>query len=382
MDVYKEHEHNLYLKRAGKIGALAQTIHVVIPAYRPTPDFPGFVRQLAAMGLDRIIIVDDGSGPPYRPLFDEVARLPQVRVERHAVNLGKGAALKTGFNAALCEDADALLVTADADGQHHPDDVLAVARALLARPDALVLGVRRFDGDVPFRSRAGNEITRVVMRAVAGQKISDTQTGLRGIPAAMLPELLRTNSRGYEFELDMLLLCRTLGVRIAEVPIRTIYEHGNTSSHFHPLLDSMRIYFVLLRFAAISLCSALVDNLIFAALFLPTKQILVSQILARIFAMLFNFALVRRMVFQSKGRGRREFLGYLALVLVSGSASYGLIRLLSGQFGVGVIRAKLAAEFCLFFVNFLVQRDVIFSGQQPSGQDSTPDCSSPTGNRA
>ena len=355
---------------------------VVVPAYKPGVGFAAFVGQLVANGFDRIIVVDDGSGPSFRQRFDEVGRLPQVRLERHAVNLGKGAALKTGFNAALCEDADALVVTADADGQHHPDDVLAVARELQARSGTLVLGVRRFEGDVPFRSRAGNEITRVVMRAVAGQKISDTQTGLRGIPTAMLPELLRTNSRGYEFELDMLLLCRTLGVRIAEVPLRTIYERGNASSHFHPLLDSMRIYFVLLRFAAISLCSALVDNLIFAALFLPTKQILVSQILARIFAMLFNFVLVRRMVFQSKGKGRREFLGYLALVLVSGSASYGLIRLLNGQFGVGVIRAKLAAEFGLFFINFLVQRDVIFSGRQPSERDSTPDCSSPTGNRA
>ena len=352
-------------------------VAVVIPAYQPGAQFPKLVRDLLALGMTRILVVDDGSGPVYAPLFDEVAGLGGVRVLRHAVNLSKGIALKTGFNAALCEDPEALVVTADADGQHHPGDVLAVARKLVERPGDLVLGVRGFDGDVPFRSRVGNGITRVVMRAVAGQRISDTQTGLRGIPASLLPDLLRTTSRGYEFELDMLLMCRQMGVAIAEVPIRTIYERGNASSHFHPLLDSMRIYFLLLRFAAISLSSAVVDNLVFAALYLPTRQILASQATARAVAMVFNFLLVRRMVFQSRGNGRREFLGYLALVLVSGSCSYGLIRLLNGQFGVAVIEAKLAAESCLFFVNFLVQRDVIFAGRAPR-----QDCSSQAGNRA
>ncbi len=352
-------------------------VAAVIPAYKPGPDFPGFVRQLAARGFERIFVVDDGSGPPFRPYFDDVSSLPQVLLLRHAVNLGKGAALKTGFNAALCENSSALIVTADADGQHHPDDVLAVARKLVENPTHLVLGVRRFEGDVPLRSRIGNDLTRVIMRAVAGQTISDTQTGLRGVPTGFLPDLLRTATRGYEFELDMLMLCRTLGVRISEVPIRTIYENNNASSHFNPLLDSMRIYFVLLRFAAISTCSAVVDNVVFAALFASTGHIVLSQVVARIAAMMLNFLLVRRMVFHSRGNGRREFLGYVALVALSGSASYGLIRLLHSQLGIGVIRAKLLAEGALFLVNFLVQRDVVFAAQAP-----TQDCSSPTGNQA
>ena len=79
------------------------------------------------------------------------------------------------------------MVTADADGQHAPEDILNVARAAAAHPGALVMGARQFSEQVPLRSRLGNNATKIVMRIVAGQRLSDTQTGLRGIPARLLP---------------------------------------------------------------------------------------------------------------------------------------------------------------------------------------------------
>src|ERR1700744_4512427 len=101
----------------------------LIPAYKPGPDFPALIADLVRLGVKRICVVDDGSGPWFRARFDEVARLPQVDVVRHAVNLGKGAALKSGINAILCEFPDVgAVVTADADGQHAPEDILAVAQ--------------------------------------------------------------------------------------------------------------------------------------------------------------------------------------------------------------------------------------------------------------
>jgi glycosyltransferase involved in cell wall biosynthesis len=179
---------------------------VLIPAYRPSAGLIDLVRDLAARGMPAILIVDDGSGPGFRGIFDRVAELPKVQVLRHAVNLGKGAALKTGIHHALGEFPELTgVVTADADGQHHPADIERVAAVLTENPDALVLGCRTFDDAVPLRSRFGNILTRRLMQLLIGASLQDTQTGLRGIPAAMFAPLLRVEARGYEFELEMLI---------------------------------------------------------------------------------------------------------------------------------------------------------------------------------
>src|SRR5947209_5909694 len=134
---------------------------VVIPAYRPSAGLIELVRNLTAKPLPAIVVVDDGSGPEFREIFDRLSEFPNVRLLRHAVNLGKGAALKTAFNYVLCEFPDLTgVVTADADGQHHPDDIERVAAKLEEHPDALVLGAREFCGNVPSRSTIENAATR------------------------------------------------------------------------------------------------------------------------------------------------------------------------------------------------------------------------------
>jgi glycosyltransferase involved in cell wall biosynthesis len=129
------------------------------------------------------VLVDDGSGPEFRETFEQASQFPGVQLLRHAVNLGKGAALKTGINHALCTFPGLTgIVTADADGQHHPETFAAVAETQREHPDALVMGARTFDADVPLRSRFGNILTRRLMQTLIGTKLQDTQTGLRGIP--------------------------------------------------------------------------------------------------------------------------------------------------------------------------------------------------------
>jgi glycosyltransferase involved in cell wall biosynthesis len=160
-----------------------ESIAIVIPAYKPSRALLDVVKTLAGADARPIVVVDDGSGSDSRALFDEVESFPEVRLLRHAVNLGKGAALKTAINFVLCEMPGITgIVTADADGQHHPDDIRRVAEALAANPASLVLGCRAFGKDVPLRSKFGNVLTSAVMHALLGRKLSDTQTGLRGIP--------------------------------------------------------------------------------------------------------------------------------------------------------------------------------------------------------
>ncbi len=244
--------------------------------------------------------------------------------------------------------------------QHHPDDINRVAVRLLADPGSLVLGCRTFHRDVPLRSRFGNILTSGVMHALMGRKLSDTQTGLRGIPASFALRILKLEADGYEFEMEMLLTAHQLSTPVVEEPILTIYEQGNASSHFNPIVDSMKIYFVLLRFGSVSLLTALLDGLIFYLAYRQSGNILGSQVLARLFSLTFNYTLVRSSVFYSHQRHRSVLPKYLLLVLASGTASYGGIRLLTGNLGISPVIAKVVAETVLFFLNFAAQRLLIF----------------------
>jgi putative flippase GtrA len=342
-------------------------VTVLIPAYQPNGVLIELVRDLLARGVRSIEIVDDGSGPEYRWVFDELELLAPVHILRHAVNLGKGAALKTGMNHILADDPGLTgIVTADADGQHHPADVVGVCGRFAGSPDALVLGARSFDGDpaqskVPLRSRFGNVLTRGAMRLLVGHNLTDTQTGLRAIPRALVLRLLKVPASGYDFELEMLIAAKHQGIRVVEQPIRTTYEPGNPTSHFHPLRDSMRIYFVLLRFSGISLITAALDNLTFFLVFHAFGSIAVAQTAGRIVALLFNYRAVRRAVFFSDERHRVLLPRYLTLVAANALISYAGIRILTSVSPIGVFPAKILIESMLFIANFTIQRDLIFT---------------------
>jgi len=176
------------------------SVPILIPAYQPGEMLARVTGELARLSENPIVVVDDGSGPEFAEVFRGIEASGRVHVVHHAVNLGKGAALKTGLNYALVHFPNAAgVVTADADGQHHPEDILRIAARLDKQPGALVMGVRGFAGDVPLRSRIGNGLTRVLMRLLIGQRLTDTQTGLRGVPASLIPHLLKLPSSGYEF---------------------------------------------------------------------------------------------------------------------------------------------------------------------------------------
>lgn len=337
---------------------------VLIPAYKPTDSLLRIVAELAASPRVRaVVVVNDGSGPEFGGIFSQLPRIGGVHVLAHVVNLGKGAALKTGLNYAACTFPESVgVVTADADGQHTLKDILRTAEALSERPRQLVLGVRRFEGEVPFRSKLGNVLTRRVLRAVTGQKISDTQTGLRGIPMDFISTLVRLRPTGYDFELEVLLACKRTMRSISETAIETVYLDGNQSSHFNPLLDSMRIYFLLIRFAAVSMSTAALDNLVFLTAFHFLSHVLASQVLGRLVAGLFNYYMSKTSVFHAQVKASRALPRYWLSVVVVGAVSYGLINVLL-SFGFGIVSAKLCAETVLFAFSFVVQRDFVFSGR-------------------
>ncbi len=347
--------------------SLISEVPILIPAYQPGDELVSLVDALLGLGVGAIVVINDGSGPESQGCLKRIAGSDRVHILHHAVNLGKGAALKTGMNYALVQFPGCCgVVTADADGQHHAEDIVCVAQRLREHPDSLIMGVRTFGSRVPWRSLVGNRATSVLMRLMVGQKISDTQTGLRGIPANLIPHLLRVSSTGYEFELDMLMACKHQGYPIWQEPIRTIYLEGNRSSHFHPILDSMRIYLLLLRFSVLSLLTAAIDNVTFVLTFGATGSIGQSQAVARLIAMIFNYVGARRLVFHSRQRQTVVLPKYVLLVVFNGFLSYALIRLLHDGLGVRTIAAKLLAEGLLFIANFAIQRDFVFTRREAS----------------
>jgi putative flippase GtrA len=348
---------------------------LLIPARKPGADLAPLVQKLSASGdLEEILVVDDGGGAEYREFFRALSRIDGVTVLTHVVNLGKGAALKTGMNhAAFYFPDSAGVVTADADGQHCAADILKVAAELTATPHQLILGARAFDVNVPLRSRFGNTLTRSVMRLVTGQKLGDTQSGLRGIPMDFIPLLLKLRSNGYDFELDMLVTCKDTGRVIREVPISTIYIDNNRSSHFSPLRDSTRIYFVFIRFLAVSMGTAVIDNAVFIAGLHFWPHVLACQAISRLVAGTFQFTVAKRGVFHSRARVASALPKYWTLVAFSGVLSYLLIQSFLRYTSLNVIAAKLTAETVLFFISFVVQRDVVFAQPASTAVNGNPD---------
>ena len=214
------------------------TVSVVVPVWGAERTLDRCVQSILGQrlrtGTLACVLVDDGSGPEYRELFGRARSEYGAKVLHHAVNLGKGRALKTAFNECLQSDPDAIgCVTADSDGQHTAACIRKCMEAMAEHPMALVMGCRDFDGkDVPSRSAFGNKATRLVMRYMAGVAVSDTQTGLRGIPRGLMARLMNVSGERFEFETNMLLETKAAQVPILEVPISTIYLEKNRSSHF------------------------------------------------------------------------------------------------------------------------------------------------------
>jgi glycosyltransferase involved in cell wall biosynthesis len=336
------------------------TIPVLIPSYNPDDQLIKTVNGILALGFERIVIVNDGSEEASRGIFTKLATHKEVAIIHHYINLGKGSALKTGLNYCATEYPNAIgVVTADGDGQHAPEDIAKVAKELCGQRTSLILGSRKMAKDVPLKSRFGNTLTRYIFQYLIGRKLIDTQTGLRGIPRNIFGTFIAIPGDRYEYETNMLIACGVNRIPISEVIINTIYLDGNRRSHFNPILDSMRIYFLILRFAFSSLVAALIDLVTFYLVYKITS-LAMSVALARLLASIANFGLNRNFVFHDKSKFIKTVSRYYLLLVGFGTISWASISLLQSRFGVDAMTAKVLTETLLFFVNFKIQRDYIF----------------------
>lgn len=254
------------------------------------------------------------------------------------------------------------VITFDADGQHRPEDALKVANALTQNPNKLVIGSRVFAEGVAWKSLVGNLITRWLFAFFVGKRVSDTQSGLRAIPRSAIPEIMQLSGERYEYEMNMLVSAPRQSLQILEQPIQTIYIEGNKSTHFNPVLDSMRVAFIMVRFYLSALIAGGLDLAIFAVLYRLTSSIFWSLMAARaVVGPLVNFVLNRTLVFHSRSSVIRPLIKYYILLAFSGTVAFFLIRSLSQATGWNVILCKIVVETPLSLFNFAMQRLFVFN---------------------
>ena len=345
-----------------------KNLAVLIPAYKPGGALVTLCEELKERGFGEVVVVDDGSGESYGSIFGAVEG-KGCRVLRHVFNMGKGRALKTGFNDILvnCRGVRGV-VTADADGQHLVKDIINVGRAVLQREDTIIIGGRTFSGKVPLKSRFGNTVTRNVFRFVSGQNIRDTQSGLRGFPLPALKKIITLKGERYEYEMNMLLEASRFDLKLKEIEIETVYIDGNASSHFNAVRDSWRIYKIIIMFGASSLISFFVDAVMFALITVifpstagkDTAVVWIPLLGARLVSSAVNFLINRNVIFAKEKQGslKRHIIGYylLAAVILAGNIA---VTSLFKNLGVNLY-VSYFISLLLFLVSYPVQKHWVF----------------------
>ena len=370
----------------------------LIPAYKPKENLISFIQSLEARGLE-VVVVNDGSGEDYLPLFHKIQEQTLATVIHLEKNQGKGAALKAGLAYLNTINDDFQVITLDADGQHSLQDALFLLQKSLENEGSLLLGSRMQSKDSPLRSRIGNYITKKVFFLTTGVKVEDTQTGMRAFSKQLIPKLLKIQGNRYEYEMNMLLDFAKQGIPIKEYPIETIYINDNEGSHFDTVKDSIRIYSQILKFTSSSLLSFCIDFLLYTLSFALSGNIFFSNAFARLISLHCNFFMNKNYVFQNasertekentawkeiveetgnetanaektdqteaiKREHLKEYLSYLGLALSLFAMNTLLLSAVVEVLGVNAYLAKIITEILLFILSYFVQKHLIFSKQE------------------
>lgn len=355
-------------------------VSVVLPSLDPDEKLAAVIDGLLAQGFRDIILVNDGSHPDHLHYFLEARDAhPEITLLTHAVNRGKGAAMKTAFRWFLENRPQGLgVVTVDGDNQHHPEDTAACTANMLGTGH-VTLGCRDFNQpDVPPRSRFGNHTTSLVFKLFCGMTISDTQTGLRAIPRSALETFLTVAGDRYEYETNMLLRMKTDRIPFDEKKIRTVYIEENKSSHFHAIRDSWRIYKLILahffRYTLSSILCAGVDTVCFSLFswllgnfFHGFALTAAAGIIARAISSMLNFFVNKALVFRSSVSTGRALLRYYVLAIPQMAAQvlltqgfYSLLHVSDRQGGPRTL-IYVAVMVVLYFISYTIQRSWVFA---------------------
>jgi hypothetical protein len=341
---------------------ITQKPWLLIPAHNPSVALKSLVNEMVVENVfEHIIIINDGSSLIGREIIFELAGQLKVTILEHAINRGKGQALKTGLNYYLLKSLpdNPGIVTADADGQHLAEDIKKVAIAGLEGNDS-VLGVRVFSRTVPLKSRFGNIVTRNIYRLFLGRYLSDTQTGLRFCPRRLVGGIIQVPYDRFEFEFAVLVQLGLSTEKITEVPIETVYLNHNITTHFRPLVDSAQIYMVFLKYFKSPIIIFLLDYLIFVVLMLNGCSFIKSLLVAKLIGATINVVLSSRWRFIFNHIFFYKFLSYVIILIILAFLSFSLTMIFTSLFAGAIIFSKLLSELILFFIGLGLYNRFVF----------------------
>lgn len=326
---------------------------VVIPSYEPTNKLIDIVSELSKNKLD-IIIVNDGSNKKYDCIFNKCSDMATVL--KYDNNRGKGYALKYAFKYIKDNYKNCNIVTMDSDGQHTIKDTLMLFDTI--QDNKISLGKRLRDKKIPFKSKLGNSLTRILYKLSTGVSVYDTQTGLRGFNYNMLDFLLNINGDRFEYEMNVLLRAPKCNIELEEYVIETIYEDNNSGTHFRAINDSILIYNQLIKYGLSSFLSFIVDYILFI-IFGLIFNVIYSNLIARVFSSLFNYFMNKNIVFEDDKNVSNSIIKYYLLVLFVIICNTLLLSLLI-NIGFNKYISKIFVEFILFIFNYSIQSIFVF----------------------
>ncbi len=219
----------------------SEKICVLIPAYNAQATLGSVLKKIEPLKGD-IIVVDDGSSDETKRVVSEHG----ARLLEHPLNLGKGAALRTGFQYILQKDYE-VVITLDADGQHDPEEIPSLLKVFKSvKPDILIASRATEFGKMTFLRRFWNRLGVKAVARLCHADITDSQSGFRLIRTEVLKKVDLSTSR-FETELELLIKACKKRFSVLSVPINTPRVDGTGSSHFRPVVDTWMVCKLFLR---------------------------------------------------------------------------------------------------------------------------------------
>ena len=214
---------------------------ILIPAYNAERWVGRVVSDVAALSREAaVLVVDDGS----TDMTATAAREAGATVVSHERNLGKGAALRTGFERFLKTDLEAV-ITLDADGQHSAREIANLVDRWQATGADIVVGSRRRDlGSMPLARVLSNAVSSRLVSLSAGRRIPDSQSGFRLLTRRVVQDV-RISSDGFAAESELLIKAGRRGFTIESAPISTIY--ADERSFINPLKQPILFMVLIVR---------------------------------------------------------------------------------------------------------------------------------------
>ncbi|MGV8163169.1 MAG: glycosyltransferase family 2 protein [Candidatus Nanoarchaeia archaeon] len=212
-------------------------VFIILPGYNEEKHIREVILRTKKEGFGNIVFVDDGS----RDKSSLIAEQSGAIVLRHIVNLGKGAAAKTGCEYALKKGAK-IIVLMDSDGQHHPEDIKKFLKTIENKD--IVFGYRKLNNKMPFVMLLGNAGINLLSHIINGIKIKDTQSGFRCMTTDTYKKI-RWTSPDYSMESEMIANVAKKNLKFTEMPIDTIY-HDNYKGT--TVIDGLKIFINMIKF--------------------------------------------------------------------------------------------------------------------------------------